>query len=910
MSTLNSLTQKGIIVEIPDLTASNKKDAIRILHVDDDPSFLKISKQILLDMNANLEFENACCVEEAFKKLSTEQFDLVISDYGMPQKNGLQFLEELRRQNNRIPFILFTGKSREEIAIKALNLGADRYLNKQGNPETVYGELLYGITQLASQNILRKKLVLEQERFRQMFFNAPMAVAIYRAINGGEDFVFEDFNPAAEKIEKIAKAEVLGKCVTHVFPGVKEFGIFEVFKKVWKTGKTEHFPAAMYKDNRDTGSWRENWIMKLPNDNIASIYQDITERKKNDLEIKQKSEALEKVAETIDSGLAVIGKDYSVVWANKHLMDLGVAPNKKCYQTFSKLNAVCPDCGVRKIFEQNVGLDVHEFETVDSKGEKTWIELRVTPLKDRDGNVIAALELAVPITERKKAELKLIKSEERYRSLADSLPEIVFETDIEGKLTYVNQSAYKIMGYTKEDFNKGICAFDIIGKEDMEKAIEEFKKTIANESSTENKYTCIRKDGSSFLGMVSSKPVVMEGRTIGIRGIVIDITRLKQVEEALRESENRLSAIVANAQIGIATLDVDKRFSTANEAFCKMLGYSEKELRKLFLKDVTYSSDLKESAAKMGELENGVIPSFTLEKRYVKKDGTVINGKIMVSAVPNQNGKPRLFMAELDDITKRKALETRVNKYSKHLKTMVELRTSQLKDANERLVKAERLAAIGELAGMVGHDLRNPLAAIKNASYYLKKREPVISEALTKEMLVILDKAIDHSDRIINDLLEYARDMHIELTDCSMSTLLEAAIGMIHVPDTIQILNHVNQKTNIRVDVNKILRVFINLIKNSIDAMPDKGKLEITSRQTKNWVKIIFADTGIGIPDDILLKLFSPLVTTKAQGMGFGLAICKRVVEAHTGTIKVKTKLNKGTTFTVTLPIELKNRWK
>lgn len=177
-------------------------------------------------------------------------------------------------------------------------------------------------------------------------------------------------------------------------------------------------------------------------------------------------------------------------------------------------------------------------------------------------------------------------------------------------------------------------------------------------------------------------------------------------------------------------------------------------------------------------------------------------------------------------------------------------------------------------------------------------------------MLGILDKAIDHSDRIINNLLEYAREMHIELTDCSMSTLLEAAIGMIHVPDTIQILNQVNQKTKVRVDANKILRVFINLIKNAIDAMPDKGKLEITSRQTKNWVKIIFADTGIGIPDDILLKLFSPLVTTKAQGMGFGLAICKRIVETHGGNITVKTKLNKGTTFTVALPIELKNRRK
>ena len=343
----------------------------------------------------------------------------------------------------------------------------------------------------------------------------------------------------------------------------------------------------------------------------------------------------------------------------------------------------------------------------------------------------------------------------------------------------------------------------------------------------------------------------------------------------------------------------------------KYLGYTENELKKLTFVDITYSEDLKSSITKMDELEKGKMSCFSIEKRYVKKDGTLIEGKIMVSVVRSISGEPNLYVAELEDITERKkaeehqkVLERKLNVYSEHLKCMVDLRTAQLKDANERIVKSERLAAIGELSGMIGHDLRNPLAGIKNAAYFLKKKGTSISEAKHKEMLEIIDKAIDHSDKIINDLLEYSREMHLELTESTLPVLLDSAMQMIHVPERIQILNHVREEITIKVDADKIIRIFLNLIKNAIDAMPEKGNLEISSCKTKDCVKIAFADTGTGIPKETLPKIFMPLFTTKAQGMGFGLAICKRIVEAHGGTITVKTAVNKGTTFTISLPVK------
>jgi len=159
---IQTLNQNGIVVEVSELAASNKKSVIRVLHVDDDSSIREISKQILMDMG-NFEIDSACCVDEAFQKLNAKNYDVIISDYEMPQKDGLQFLQELRERHNFIPFIMFTGKGREEVAIKALNYGADQYLNKTGDPETVYCELSHNIRVAVERKESKKAILAEKD---------------------------------------------------------------------------------------------------------------------------------------------------------------------------------------------------------------------------------------------------------------------------------------------------------------------------------------------------------------------------------------------------------------------------------------------------------------------------------------------------------------------------------------------------------------------------------------------------------------------------------------------------------------------------------------------------------------------------------------------------------------------------
>ena len=161
-----------------------------------------------------------------------------------------------------------------------------------------------------------------------------------------------------------------------------------------------------------------------------------------------------------------------------------------------------------------------------------------------------------------------------------------------------------------------------------------------------------------------------------------------------------------------------------------------------------------------------------------------------------------MIVVTFNDITerkkheeRRKILEKKVNDYSEHLKYLVDLRTVQLKDANQRLVKSERLAAIGELSAMIGHDLRNPLAGIKNATYYLKKKGNAISETQYIRNARTIDKSISHSDKIINDLLEYSREIHLYHEETTLTSLVDAAMKMVQVPERIQVLNHIYDDT-------------------------------------------------------------------------------------------------------------------
>jgi len=224
----------------------------------------------------------------------------------------------------------------------------------------------------------------------------------------------------------------------------------------------------------------------------------------------------------------------------------------------------------------------------------------------------------------------------------------------------------------------------------------------------------------------------------------------------------------------------------------------------------------------------------------------------------------------------------------------------RLRQSQEQLLKSQRLAAIGETAAMVAHDIRNPLQSIAGASYLLKARTSNTDWKLD-EIIRIIDKSVEYSDKLLEELMEYSKDITLHRTESSPSLLIKESISKVQIPNTIRVEDMTTTPTCF-VDKDQLIRTFINIIENALDAMSAGGTLTISNKQVNGKMEIVFADTGRGISKEDMEKIWAPLYTTKPKGVGLGLAICKRIVEAHGGTINVESSLGKGSIFTITIP--------
>jgi signal transduction histidine kinase len=233
----------------------------------------------------------------------------------------------------------------------------------------------------------------------------------------------------------------------------------------------------------------------------------------------------------------------------------------------------------------------------------------------------------------------------------------------------------------------------------------------------------------------------------------------------------------------------------------------------------------------------------------------------------------------------------------------------ELKETQEQLIRSEKLAAIGKLAGGVGHELRNPLGAIKNAVYYIKGK--LINSELAKgepriiEFLGIMDDEISSSNKIINDLLNFSRVAKPTVSPVRIRKVMEDVLSRLTVPENIEVINKVDADLpEVEIDADQVRQVFVNIATNAIQAMPERGKLTIDARKGDKFLEVAISDTGVGISEDVIGKIFDPLFTTRAKGIGLGLAVCKSIIERHGGAIGVESNVGEGTTFTVKLPLK------
>lgn len=243
----------------------------------------------------------------------------------------------------------------------------------------------------------------------------------------------------------------------------------------------------------------------------------------------------------------------------------------------------------------------------------------------------------------------------------------------------------------------------------------------------------------------------------------------------------------------------------------------------------------------------------------------------------------------------------------------LEAANEEIRTTQEELVQKEKLAAVGQLAAGVGHELRNPLGVIKNAAYYIKSKIGAADPKLAKH-LDIMEREINNSNKIISDLLNFSKTRLPELIPADVNAVIEEAIAVASIPENIRVnRNLASGLPRPAIDRDQIKQVFLNIILNACQAMPEGGELKISSRphkggliiagKEKDCLGIEFADTGTGIAPENLQKMFDPFFTTKAKGIGLGLAVSKGIIEKHQGAIEIKNELNQGASFIVKLSI-------
>jgi len=549
--------------------------------------------------------------------------------------------------------------------------------------------------------------------------------------------------------------------------------------------------------------------------------------------------------------------------------------------------------------------------------------------RESQGNGIASFFALEKELEKTKHELEisqqqLMTAEDNFRSLVNVIPDPVAIVDQRGKFLEINDKITEWTGFTKEELlGRNFMAIDIVTARSKAVLIKNLAKRMVGIKVKPYEIEVNRKNGEHLFFEVNAQKIEYQGKKADLV-LFRDVTKRKMMEKklerhaehlenevrkrtkTLREKEEKLRSIFDSSPDAIAVADLKGNVIECNKATLNLIGFKTKEelIGENSLLFVAEKDRKRVRQTIKNVLNSG--PAVNVEYTALHKNGHEFPAEFSAGVVRDHSGKPTGFVTIIKDITERKRMENKLKQYSERLEELVEQRTAALKESQEQLLKTERLAAIGQAATMVGHDLRNPLQAIENGIYFINtelskhKLPPAI-----KETLQAIHHSVDYADNIVKDLQSFASKRDPFLMETDINGLVEETFLHVKVSNNVKVISELNELPKIEVDKEMITRIFVNLATNGIQAMEEKGGvLRVSTRQANGFVEIKFEDSGVGIKKENIKKIFMPFFTTKAQGMGVGLAICKRFAELHRGSIEVESKEGKGSIFTVKLPIK------
>ncbi|MFZ3168984.1 MAG: PAS domain S-box protein [Candidatus Methanoperedens sp.] len=744
--------------------------------------------------------------------------------------------------------------------------------------------------QLRAKLITVEQKVLRQseERYRTIIETAHDL--IWTLDNEG-NFTF--FNRRSEETSGYKLSELIGKSFAPLIFPEDLPKVHEIFLKTLQ-GNPQSYDVRVYKKDEQMFILSVNTVPLYENDKIigtVSFGRDITEHKRVEEKLRLFRNLIDQSNDAIFVGDPETGR---ILDANdKACTGLGYKREELLSMHVFDFETVLPDHFSWKEHVQEVkkkGYLIFEGRQRRKDGAIFPVEVNISYVSLEKNNYM--LTVARDITERKRAEEELRKSEERFRQISESAGEWIWEVDADGLYTYSNPVIEKILGYKPQEIIGKKHFYDLFVpdvREELKKAA--FENFARKESFRGFVNPNVHTNGNIVILETSGLPILDGmGNLLGYRGTDTDITEHKRSEEQVQEQ----AALLDKAQDAILVRNLEDCITYWNKSAQRLYGWTAEEAIGKNASEILYKNiedSLHNIEARKSVLERG---EWNGELYHVTKDGREVIVESRWTLMHDNKGKTKSILVINTDITGKKKLE-------------------------EQFLRAQRMESVGTLAGGIAHDINNVLTPIMLSLELLKEK---FTDNKSQQLIDILDRSAKRGASLIKQVQSFARGVEGERMPLQTAHLISEIrqIAKETFPRNIEIMTDIQKDLwTISGDATQLHQVLMNLCVNARDAMPDGGILSISAgnifidenfthidieARVGHYIVIAVTDTGAGIPPKIMDRMFEPFFTTKenGKGTGLGLSTALGIVKSHGGFINVYSEAGKGTTFKVYLP--------
>ena len=811
---------------------------VRVLHVDDEPDFADLAASFLERSDDRFEVIPVTSVSEAFTTIGSKRIDCIVSDYDMPETNGIEFLETVRDRYGEVPFVLFTGRGSEEVASEAISAGVSDYLRKESGTDQ-FSVLANRIESVVSRARAEKQLEAHLGQMTDAFY----------ALDAQWRFTYA--NARAEEMLDRDQEAILGEVVWDAFPETVGTRLETAYREAMEIGEPREFEFRY--DPLDT----DFEVHAYPSDTGLSVYfRDVTDRKQRERELEEVSERLSLAIEGADVGvwdwdLPADTVTFDEGWAAMLGYDLDeIDDDLSAWE-----ERVHPDDvdDVWSVLESHLEGET-EFYECDHRmrtksGEWKWIRDRGRVVeRGPDGEPLRAVGIHIDVTERKERQRDL----ERYRRMVEAMPESVCLYDEDGRFAFVNDYLAEAYGVEREALLGTESRLVDQIRESSEG--DPFAELVAGERDVLADTTEIDLPDETVVIDYRLSPIWVGGSFDAVLGISRDVTEAHRREEALERTSARLEALFERSPDMMDIHDVSGEIVEVNRSLCRELGYDEDKLVGMSVQEIDTGMDPSDAPGQWKGL--GVDETARVETTYRRADGSEFPVEVHVRRI-DVNGEDR-FLASSRDITDRRAYQRRIER------------------ENERL---------DEFASIVSHDLRNPLNVISGFMRLARETEDL-------SYLDRCERAADDMERLIDDVLTLARQGRAvgELEPVPLIELARRCRGNVDA-EAFELV--VETDSVIEADPGRLRQLFGNLYQNAVDH--GESPVTVTVGDTEEGFYV--ADDGPGIPAERRDRVFESGYTTSDSGTGFGLAIVDGIAEAHGWEVSVHESETGGVRF-------------